>query len=183
MMTEAEFWKLIAESRAAALADDPGDGDDLIELQSAALQALLMRLSPEQLIGYQQRFEELCGRLYRYDIWGVAYWMHGGCGDDGFRDFRSTLISLGRERFEKTLADPDSLAELVGDRLAPYLQAEGFQYVAPRAYKAKTGADMPMEYEASGPREPVGEHFDFEDEELMAERYPRLLAQMPEMGD
>jgi hypothetical protein len=33
--------------------------------------------------------------------------MDAGCSDDGFIDFRSGLIALGRERFE----DPDTLCE------------------------------------------------------------------------
>jgi len=30
---------------------------------------------------------------------------------------------------------------------------------------------------------PAGEKFDFDDEDEMAERFPRLLEKMPEMGD
>jgi hypothetical protein len=183
MMPEPDFWKLIAQSRKAALAEDPGDGDELLDLQSEALQALLVKLSPQQIIDYHERFHEVSGRLYRWDIWGAAYWMHGGCSDDGFIDFRSTLISLGKERFEQTLADADSLAELVDAELVPYLQGEGFQYIAPRAYMQKTGQEMPMDFESTQPDEPLGERCDFDDAEVMAERFPKLIAKLPEMGD
>jgi hypothetical protein len=36
-----------------------------------------------------------------------------GCSEDCFRDFRSYLISLGREAYEAALRDPDSLAPVV----------------------------------------------------------------------
>lgn len=36
----------------------------------------------------------------------------GGCSDDGFEYFRGRLIAQGREVFERSVADPDSLADL-----------------------------------------------------------------------
>ena len=115
----------------------------------------------------------------------MAYWLHGGCGDDGFLDFRSTLVTLGKEFFFQVLADPDSLANLVERKDVPsYLATEGFQYIASRVYKEKTGYDaMPdMPNEDRGPTEPEGRKFDFENEAVMRNRYPWLVARFPEMG-
>ncbi|WP_238537811.1 hypothetical protein [Zavarzinella formosa] len=65
----------------------------------------------------------------------------------------------------------------------PYMQAEGFQYVASKVYREKTGEeDMPL-YASDHPDEPVGEQLDHDDEELMAEHFPKLVAKFPEMGD
>ena len=37
--------------------------------------------------------------------------INGGCGDDGFMDFRDYLVSRGRKVFDRTLADPESLLD------------------------------------------------------------------------
>ena len=107
----------------------------------------------------------------------------GGCGDDGFIDFRACLISLGQDRYAKALQDPDSLAEIVDLSDVPDMQSEGFQYVASKVYREKTGQDMPLDGSSCEHSEPDGEDFDFEDEGEMAQRFPRLVKKMPEMGD
>jgi hypothetical protein len=48
---------------------------------------------------------------YRWDLWGAAYLINGGCSDDGFDYFRGWLLSQGRAIWQATLADPDSLAD------------------------------------------------------------------------
>lgn len=182
-MPEQEFWSLIARARQTAIAQSPAHGDELLDLQIAAMQQLLTALPAEQIVAYQRRYEEISARLYRWDIWGAAYWLNGGCGDDGFIDFRATVISLGKERVRQTLADPDSLADLVSQKDTPCMQAEGFQYVASRAYSVKTGGGtFPLPDAPVQPEVPVGQQWDFDDEELMAERYPRLVEVLPEMG-
>jgi hypothetical protein len=183
MMPEDDFWSLVQQAHDAAKAKGPAHGDALLEAQMETLQSLLMALPAAQIIDYQNRFSELSQRLYRWDLWGAAYWMHGGCGNDGFTDFRATLISLGKQRFYKTLENADSLAELIGRQDSPYLQGEGFQYVASQAYCAKTGESqmpMPWDVDATGPE---GEKWDFDDKQETAERLPKLVARLPEMGD
>src|SRR6185436_11946271 len=84
MMDETKFWKLIAESRAKVNADDCEHGDEFQDRQVEHLKEALRGLDPKSIRKFQQRFDELAGRLYRWDIWGAAYWEGGGCGDDGF---------------------------------------------------------------------------------------------------
>ena len=65
------------------------------------------------------------------------------------------------------------------------MQAEGFQYVAGKVYKEKSGFDVMPDVlgERPSPRKPKGRKFDFEDDELMRKQFPKLLAKFPEMGD
>jgi hypothetical protein len=184
-MPEEQFWGLIEKSRDAARRAKPKNGDDFLARQMEALSHLLRQLSPDQIIAYDLRFGELTGRAYRWELWGAAYWLHGGCGNDGFSDFRSTLISLGRELFERALADPDSIADMVGRPDVPYLQAEGFQYVPSRVYKEVTGYDLMPDVPGRerGAGGPPGKKFDFEDKAAMRQRYPRIVAKFPNMGD
>jgi hypothetical protein len=148
------------------------------------LHAILTRLTPEELVGYQQRFGYFMDKSYRWDIWGAAYWLGGGCSDDGFLDFRSCLISLGEAMFAAILANPDYLADLVDRPDVPYMQTEGFQYVAMRVYREKTGEDripLPERRRRGFPR-PKGRQLDHDDEKVMRRHYPRLVAKYPNMG-
>jgi len=144
-----------------------------------------MSQSPEELIAYNVTFQHFWYLSYRWDLWAVAYWLHGGCSDDGFIDFRACLVSLGKEWYFQVLNDPDSLTDLVGRDDVPYMQAAGFQYVDFKVYMEKTGYDGMPEVVgmAHGPTEPQGERFDFEDDEEMRKRFPKLVARYPDMGD
>src|SRR5262249_46305929 len=127
-MAEARFWTLIETSRKRASRKKRRRGQDFIDVHIAELRKLLSELGPEELIAYNNRFQYYWGLSYRWDLWAIAYWLHGGCSDDGFADFRACLISLGRKWYFQVLDDPDSLTDLVGRKDTPYMQAEGFQY-------------------------------------------------------
>jgi len=183
MMEESSFWQLVETTRAQAIAKPRPKSRDIIDVHIETLTAALEKLAPAEVAGFAARFTELSGRAYRWDLWGAAYWMGGGCGDDGFTDFRATLISLGEKAYAAALADPDSLADTIDAPDMPYMQSEGFQYVAGRVYRKRTGDDMPVDTFPSGPKEPIGEKWDFDDEEETAERLPRIVKKLPEMGD
>ena len=103
------------------------------------------------------------------------YVINGGCSDDGFADFRSWLISRGRERYEKTLGDPDSLADLEMDPESDDgIFFESFAYVAARVYERETDSMLPFDVQPF-PREPGGKEWDDDPQEL-ARLYPRLSA-------
>jgi hypothetical protein len=67
----------------------------------------------------------------------------------------------------------------------PYLQAEGFQYVAMDVYKAITGQhSLPRpDKKRRWPYKPKGRRFNFDSEKVMRRRYPKLVGRFPEMGD
>ncbi|HEV3163871.1 MAG TPA: DUF4240 domain-containing protein [Isosphaeraceae bacterium] len=142
IMDEDRFWSIIAQSRARVDPGEVSDSDEFCEAQSENLKEILAELSPEEIIAYDARFSDLSQKAYRWDLWGAAYWPHGGCSDDGFIDFRScliSLISLGKELYYQILNDPDSLADVDGRPDVPYMQSEGFQYLAREVYEEKTG--------------------------------------------
>jgi hypothetical protein len=77
----------------------------------------------------------------RDGLWAVAFAMGGGCGHDSFDDFRSWLISMGREVYEAALSDPATVYRLVdpAEDVADIIFFEEFQYVAPRVLREKLG--------------------------------------------
>ena len=184
-MDEQQFWNIIDASRARAKEQKRKKSVDFLEVHMRTLADALKNLSTQEIIDFDDCFWECHRRAYRWDLWAVAYWLEGGCSDDSFTDFRACLISLGQKDFEAALADPDSLADVVDRKDAPYMQAEGFQYIASRAYKNATGSDSwPESAEAiSAPLEPLGEKFDFDDEEEMMRRFPRITSKFPDGMD
>jgi len=133
--------------------------------------------------------------LYRWNVWAAAFLIAGGCSDDSFIDFRAGLIAQGRDWYQKVEASPDSLADhpaaaAPGDpgargRWESVLFYEVVNYAAPRAFERLTGDDHAFydawaEYDAAREHGPggeagMGEDFDFNDDEQMRRRLPRLF--------
>jgi hypothetical protein len=98
--------------------------------------------------------------------------INGGCSDDGFMDFRATLISMGRKFYERALADPDSLAATeFDDELSCF---EGFQYVGNEVAKERFG-EIPAR-QRTFPAQPGGEPWDEDDPAELARLLPKLSA-------
>ena len=166
-MDESEFWGIVEASKA----ESGGTFDGHIEVLTARLSAL----APEKIVEFQGVFSALQDRAYSWDLWGAAFVINGGCSDDGFTDFRSWLISMGRNTFERALSDPESLVEItLGNDGEEDASFEEFGYVAAQAYEASTGKELPHP-ERDFPEKPSGEPWE-EDEEELAGRYPKLFA-------
>jgi hypothetical protein len=153
-VNEARFWELVDQASAAG---DPTE----------SLRELLEDLAPKQIAAFHRQFFSMLRRAYRYDLWGAAHLMLGGCSDDGFRDFRADLIARGRAVFERALKDPDSLA----DDQADIEGNEALANVANDVHVDKTGKDLPVVGEK---KRPAGKRWDFDDRAEMRRRYPRL---------
>lgn len=164
-MTEEQFWQIIQSS----FEKSEGDMDD----QMDALREELEELTPKEVAAFDKQFEVLRLRAYSWDLWGAAYILEGGCSDDGFLDFRTWLISRGKDWFERALKDPDSLAEYPGDLQEGGAMFEEFAYVANEVYEDKTGK-VPKHDLAALPQ-PAGDPFDEDDEESFRSRWPKLF--------
>ncbi|MEV4764871.1 DUF4240 domain-containing protein [Micromonospora chokoriensis] len=186
-----EFWTVV-KSAGAGLDGRTGDDGEAV---AAALVTRLAATSPERILEFQELFDQLHDALYRWDVWAAAYLIGGGCSDDSFIDFRAGVIALGREWYERVLASPDGLADhpVVLQAAAEEddggtLFAESVNYVASEAYEQVTGGDDDAFYEAmkarqhaavgiDEAREPdMGEDFDFDNDDEMRRRLPRLAA-------
>jgi len=162
------FWSLVERVHARA----PDDMKEKCRLLADELRSL----SCEELLSFDEHFRDLFFEAYNWELWAAAYLMkRGGCSNDSFMDFRSTLISLGRAAYETALRDVDSLADFnIDPAWATY---EGYQYVAPKVYEEKGcpphGQLREARPEKPHPKKPTGR--DWEDWDLH-ERYPRLAA-------
>jgi hypothetical protein len=171
-----EFWAIV-ESARAGVADTVEGADEVAENVVERLAAL----PPAKIVEYQQVYEQLDRESYRWDLWAAAYLIHGGCSDDCFDYFRGWLVAQGREVWDRALADPDSLADVVGVDVD--VRCEDMLGAAYDATQQVTGDGAAL-YEAldalgdnpGRPDSPAGEDFDFDDPEEMDARLPRLAA-------
>jgi hypothetical protein len=161
-MEAEQFWQIIDRVNR----ESGGDMDR----KSALLKGELSRRSSDEVLQFARRFDALLDAAYTWPLWGAAYVINGGCSDDSFMDFRSTLISRGRVDFEYALKDPDALADLPG--VGEGMFYEGFHYVAAEVFEEKTGGPLPMREEPA-PSEPAGEPWEEDDVESL---FPRLSA-------
>jgi hypothetical protein len=164
MMNRDAFWKIIETSVKLS----KGDVDAQIDI----LEDEARKLSVDEVINFSRHFDDLWIEAYRWDLWGAAYLIGGGCSDDGFMDFRAWLVSRGREVYEAALKNPESLANVLGEDEEG--QIEGFQYVASKVWAEKTGGD-PIDFPDNGslrpPNDPVGESWTEDD---LPRLFPKL---------
>ncbi|WP_151484212.1 DUF4240 domain-containing protein [Streptomyces albicerus] len=190
-MDTDHFWTVIESARSSAESNGKTFADALVDRLAA--------FSREEILAYQERFDEVHDALYRWDVWAAAYLIGGGCSDDSFMDFRAGLIALGRDWYERAAASPDALAAHPAVRAAATatdrddrLFYEDVNYAAGDAFSRLTG-DREDFYEAwdqhrsapapSDETEPetepesesdMGEDFDFDDAGEMRRRLPAL---------
>jgi hypothetical protein len=163
-MNEAKFWEIIEAGGRKSLADP--------ESQLAAVHKQLLKLSGEEIRDFHRQFNQKLADAYSWDLWGAAYLINGGCSDDGFHYFRAWLISRGRTVYEAAVANPDTLAGLTDPERDDY-EFEDLWYASQLAYKESTGEEMPP-VEFRWPARPRGRRWDFDDDEQVSWRLPKL---------
>lgn len=157
-MTEDGFWNIVAAPGASQVSQDA---------RNEAIKERLDRLDEESRRRFGIIYDQLDRAAYRWDLWGAAYQINGGCSDDGFDYFRAWLISRGRAVYEAALENPDSLAgHLDEDEDGDGYENEDFLHLAREALGEAVLEPFPGD--------PSGEAWDFDDEGEMARRYPRL---------
>jgi hypothetical protein len=128
-MDADRFWAIVDACHAAS-------GGDM-ERKHQLIKAAISRLSSDEALDFYQIFNRMMDAAFTWPLWGAAYVLNGGCGDDSFIDFRASLISGGRAMFDKAVADPDSLADEDIDIDSWF--RERFQYAITDGVKAKIG--------------------------------------------
>ncbi|MEQ8460626.1 MAG: DUF4240 domain-containing protein [Sandaracinaceae bacterium] len=163
-MDEPKFWELIDASRARC----KPSSTDPTDQQGAILVELLAELPATEVAEFDQIFRRLHAAAYTWDLWAAAYIIEGGCSDDGFIDFRSGLIGLGRKVYEDAVRDPETLASQPARGVD--FSNEQLMYAAMEAYESLVHDELPI-YEGRQPAEPAGKPWD---EESVNEKYPAL---------
>ena len=128
-MDDNGFWKIVQR------AHDLSGGD--MDQKCDALRQIISALSKDEALEFARLFDEKMDEAYSWPLWGAAYVINGGCSDDSFSDFRASLISRGRQAFERALSDPDSLADEDFEESDWFY--EGYQYAVTDGVEAVAG--------------------------------------------
>ncbi|AFY60067.1 DUF4240 domain-containing protein [Synechococcus sp. PCC 6312] len=162
-MEEQEFWAIIAASQT-----ESGD----CESQAQRLEAILSALPPSDIIEFDFLFRQKVIAAYRWDLWGIAYLVNGGCSDDSFDYFRYWLIGQGVGAYDQVLANPEAILNYIDQDTE--IECESLIYASHSAYEALVGEAMPTKA-LTYPREPAGQAWE---EETLADLFPQVAAQV-----
>jgi hypothetical protein len=172
-VTLDEFWEHIKKSRRV----DP-------DAHAEQLEKRLAKLKPEDILDFGHWWGMMMREAYEWNLWAAAYLINGGCSDDGFHYFCNWLVLQGRDVFQKAVTNPDSLADVV----EPDEEVEWDGNIGSDAWFAATktkqndagyAALEAAERARHGKIKPMpdlGEGWDFDDDEEMRKRLPRLSA-------
>lgn len=111
-MDEAEFWRIVEEARESVGARP---GAVPVEPLAEALSDRLSRLADGRVTGYDAQLRNRVAAANDWVLWAAGYLAAGGMSDDSFDCFQVWAVHLGRETYDRLVADPDSLADLTWD--------------------------------------------------------------------
>lgn len=106
-MTPDQFWALVDEVRVRAGAAPPAERDGTLHAVLVGL--LAERLSAAEILRFHAVASHQAARADTEDLVAALLVLEGYASDDAFTDFRDGLVLLGRDAFERALADPDAL--------------------------------------------------------------------------
>ena len=177
-MRTDDFWAVIDR----ATADRPASPAEVAKRAAADLATR----DPEEIVAWARHLDKVMVASGTEDLWAAAYVIHGGCSEEGFDSFRGWLIAHGRETVARSVKSPDSLADMPAVRAAAdngaVFEAEEVLSIAADAYQQATGSELPVR-ETPATRPDSGDLWDFDNEEEMQKRLPRLSALFLEPPD
>jgi hypothetical protein len=131
LLNEDLYWSLIHQALEAT--------EDLAEMEEYLI-GEVEKLTPQEMVGFYLRTNDLEQKAYTSDLWCAAYIINGGASDDGFEYFRCWLISAGKDVYYNALENPDSLADVVEE--GNEYEFESLAYVPITAFENKTEQDL-----------------------------------------
>ena len=133
-MNKDVFWQMIENSRQQC----GGDHD----MMKQRLTQELSSMSPQDIRLYKDINDEYIQLADRQDLYEFGSALNGGMSDDAYMDFRSWLISQGKEVFMTALENHKTLDLELLKPIDHYYEWESFNYIASYAYEINTGGDL-----------------------------------------
>lgn len=134
LMNEEQYWSMV-ENSLKQTQNQHQQGQFLI--------SELKKLSPHDMIGFALRTQHLLDETYTSEMWCANNIMNKIAGnyrsDDGFENFRSWVISRGKEAYYKAKANPDHLVNEVVEGYGKFdYEFELFGFAAHTAFEEIT---------------------------------------------
>jgi len=177
-MRTDDFWAVIDR----ATADRPASPGDVAKRAAAELATR----EPDEIVAWDRHLGKVMTASGKEDLWAAAYLINGGASDEGFDNFRGWLIAHGRDAVAQAVREPDSLAGMAVIKAAAdtgaVFEAGEVLTIASEAYAQATGEELPP---SEGPptRPDPGDLWDFDNEDEMRKRLPRLSSLFLEPPD
>ncbi len=161
-----EFWSVVEKSGSPVI-NEP-------EEQCEAISTLLRSCTKEQIVSFANSHQHILAKLDNWQMLKASYVVLGYTSDDVFEDFRNWIILHGKEKFLKTLSDPEYLAEYaqVQDPVEE-ISGEPLLYVCEEAWD---GDIEELEKEIDIPSRSEYE-MDWPSKNELASEYPKLVEQ------
>ncbi len=171
ILDEDQFWNIIEQSLKQSTSD---------EEQEENLVREVAKLSPQEMIGFRLKIDQLLYDSYNPEMWCAGYIIGGGCSDDGFEYFRNWVISRGKDVYYQAKENPDTLIQVISENQEEY-DFESLWYVSIEAFGRRTGKDLHdyIDYDAFMAKEGNYPPFEFnwtdEEPETMRSICPQLF--------
>ena len=177
-MRTDDFWAVIDRATAAK----PASPAEVAERAVAEL----VTCDPEEIVAWGRHLDKVMAASGTEDLWAAAYLINSGTDEAGFDAFRGWLIAHGRKAVAAAVQSPDVLANVLVIKAAAdtgaVFEAEEVLGIAARAYEQATGQPLPAG-EGGRNRPAVNDLWDFDDEDEMRRRLPKLSALFLEPPD
>jgi len=171
-MRTDDFWAVIDR----ATADRPASPGDVAKRAAAELATR----DPAEIVAWERHLGKVMAASGKEDLWAAAYLINGGCSDEGFDNFRGWLIAHGRDVVARSVREPDSLADLPTVQAAAVnganFEAAEVLTIAAEAHEEAVGSALPAAETPPVTRPDAAQLWDFDNEDEMARRLPRLSA-------
>jgi hypothetical protein len=172
-MNEKQFWDILNAARRRR-----GDNPDFhCKKWFNALKKELAKLPPDEILLFRKYFDERAWTADTVDLMGANILINAG-SDSDYHYFRVWLVGMGKEVYEKALADADSLADVLDGQGPVGAALDG---AARDAWEEKTGrtrfdefGDELQKLNIQRLQEDQGEDWDVEDDDELHRRLPRL---------
>lgn len=168
-MNEQLFWQIIEHTRASNISD-----------HARNLSLRLNQLTPGEVLDFELIQRRQAHKAYSWELWAIPYIAYDGCSDDAFANFRTWMVFLGQQSFQRCLKDRLFLAKQLSAILPSMdpISTDDFEFTATTVYEKKTGwstLDVSTKEEMSMLGDPSGEQWD---ESEVCELFPKICKQL-----
>jgi hypothetical protein len=104
-MDEQQFWRIVCDSYSNSFGE--------IEAQRDVLYQLLSEVSAEEIVAFDVKLAAAIHALYSWELRDAARLLVDTGDEYRFRTFRAWVVFKGRDVYQRVMADPDALADVV----------------------------------------------------------------------
>ena len=162
-MNENEFWVIIEKSGNPERVEPEEQCENITETLEA--------MNKQEIIDFSNIHLNLLVKSYTWPMIKASYVLTGFASDDGFQDFQNWVILNGKDRFYKTIENPDYLAEYItAQDPIEEVSGEPLLYVCEEAWD---GDIEDLESQYIYPKEPTIEK-DIPEKNILINEFPKI---------